>query len=436
MGVSCVKDQEDIFDKPSSERLAATLAETQKILTSADIGWVMYYYPNGFGGAFGTQGMGGYMFTMKFTESEVTVWSEIMSGSSTSLYRMTSDNGPVISFDTFNKHFHYFATPSGSSPNEYGDTGRYQGYKGDFEFTIISATPEEVVLKGKRTNNYFKMYPATRSLDSYYADIDRISYEIYVSIFEGKVASQDVTMKLDLSARNAVFSIPETVDGTEEGESVTVDKTIAQMAFALTDKGIKFYQPVEIDGVVLDEMVWDKASVTLSSGDVTLKGSLPAYWRSYSDFLGNYKLTYNKTATLDITIKKDVEDQSFLISGISTAYDIKAGYNRSEGTISILAQVVGREEDNSYYYQLAGWDCDMGYVTYTATNGVIGYWTPDSDPMVVTFADNRGWLSYSVNGFIIYQFTGAGTRVGGAPEAWRFANGSYQLPYFASITKQ
>ena len=82
------------------------------------------------------------------TLPEVTVASELFDEAYTSLYKMTTDNGPVLSFDTNNYAFHYFATPSGSSRNLYGESGLYQAYKGDFEFMILSATADEVVLKG------------------------------------------------------------------------------------------------------------------------------------------------------------------------------------------------------------------------------------------------------------------------------------------------
>ena len=102
---SCVKDDEEVFEKSASVRLSEALTSAQKVLTGASNGWAMYYYPDP------DQSYGGYMYTMKFTDTEVTVASELFDESYTSLYKMTTDNGPVLSFDTNNYAFHYFSTP-------------------------------------------------------------------------------------------------------------------------------------------------------------------------------------------------------------------------------------------------------------------------------------------------------------------------------------
>ena len=105
--VSCLYQEEDLFDKSSSERMAETLVDIQKVLTGSSQGWVMYYYPNGGAGySAGTQGIGGFVLTMTFTDTQVTAWNELLSGSATSIYRMTDDDGPTLSFDSFNRNLH------------------------------------------------------------------------------------------------------------------------------------------------------------------------------------------------------------------------------------------------------------------------------------------------------------------------------------------
>ena len=94
-------------------------------------------------------------------------WADIFKESSKSLYKMSYDDGPVLSFDTGNEVLHYFATPSGSSKNLYGESGLYQAHKGDFEFIVMSAKPEEVVLKGKRSGNKILMYPLDESPETF-----------------------------------------------------------------------------------------------------------------------------------------------------------------------------------------------------------------------------------------------------------------------------
>lgn len=42
---SCLKDQEDIFDKPYSQRMEEYLQAAQDSLVSAPYGWAFDYYP-------------------------------------------------------------------------------------------------------------------------------------------------------------------------------------------------------------------------------------------------------------------------------------------------------------------------------------------------------------------------------------------------------
>ena len=202
--VSCLYQEEDLFEKSSSLRMAETLVDIQKVLTGSSQGWVMYYYPNG-GAGFnaGTQGIGGYVLTMTFTDSQVTAWNEKLTGSDTSLYKLTNDDGPVLAFDSFNTSLHYFATPSGSSSNLYGETGNYQAYKGDFEFLVLKHSPEEIILKGKRSLNYYKMYPLTVSPEEYVSKTAETSKLVFMSAFDGPFNGQPAHITLDLKARQA-----------------------------------------------------------------------------------------------------------------------------------------------------------------------------------------------------------------------------------------
>ena len=155
VALSCVHDEAPIFEQSSSARMKQYLLDTRKVLTEASNGWVMFYYPAGPGADRGKQNIGGYVFTMKFTDDKVTIWSEKYLGGETSLYSMVADDGPVLNFNQFNEDFFYYATPAGSTPNIYGLSGGtyYQAHKGDINFNVMSFSPEEVKLRGKRSGN-------------------------------------------------------------------------------------------------------------------------------------------------------------------------------------------------------------------------------------------------------------------------------------------
>ena len=140
---SCLKDQEEIFDEPSSTRLQAALDNAKEVLTSSENGWVFDYFPDRY------LSYGGFLYTVKFDASKVTVGCELDPGNfETSYYRLTDDNGPTLSFDTYNSLMHFFATPS---------SGNYEAYDGDFEFMIMEVTDDLITLMGKRTSNIMYM---------------------------------------------------------------------------------------------------------------------------------------------------------------------------------------------------------------------------------------------------------------------------------------
>lgn len=449
--VSCVQDQERIFDESSSAHMMKYLEDAQKVLTGASNGWVMFVYPNGPGANRNSQQIGGYVNTMTFTTEEVTVWSELFDGGTTSLYSMTTDDGPVLILDTFNENFHYFSTPSGSSPNIYGLSGGtyYQAHKGDFGFRIMEATPERVVLRGKRSGNNYIMYPVPSSLtpEAYAKAAAEMAEAIFVSKFVGKFASKDAEFFLDLKNRQLTLNQVTYTDNGEGGTDTKVDEEV-KVAVAYTPTGLKFYKPVKFAGVEFDELVWDNATASLSYGNDVLMGSLPENWLSYEAILGDYTLYYYATnadytaktvSTMDISIKEDVYRNTYLISGIVNEHDLIAEYNLSTGAISLLAQKVGTEviDGASYYYQWAAYACAAGYVSYDATVGLTGSFKVGTDPAEIHFTDNGVWKTYVASGYIMYLFTSAGTRVSRVDTGeWGLTNGTGYLRYVEKIVKK
>ena len=343
---ACVKDEEPIFEKSASLRVKEAMDNAQKVLTAASNGWKMYYYPHP------DRTYGGYMFALKFDTETVEVWNEMFDESSVSLYKMTNDDGPVLSFDTDNYAFHYFATPSGSSKNLYGESGLYQAHKGDFEFIVMSAKPEEVILKGKRSGNKIYMYPLDEDPATFIKKAARNSDDIFVSSFAGTIGGEEATAYLDLSKRQVTLKL--TGEAYAESEDATVNTP-----YMITDTGIRFYKPVTIGSYTLEALDWsnDTQSLVSSAGAavaVALKGQLPAGWRSYSDLLGDYDLVYNDSGeayysaprTVSVSLVEDEFKKTYWLKGVNDLYDLKVQYDLSSGNIFIMGQIIGTWEAN------------------------------------------------------------------------------------------
>lgn len=425
---SCLFEQEDLFDKSASERLSDALENAQKVLQGPSQGWLMYYYPDN------EQLYGGYNYIVKFSPSEATVWSENIEGSYSSTYRMGTDDGPVLSFDSFNYGFHYFATPSGGSGNLYGETGMYQAHRGDFEFVILSATPEEVRLKGKRSGCLVVMVPFSGDPEQYISSVNDMIEQIFVSSFDGTIGGEQGHIFLDLSNRQAYVSL---TDEQYEGKEF-------KMPYMYTDKGIRLYKPVEVGTHTVSELVWEAdtqklLSVAGAADAIDLVGTLPEGWHAYDDYLGNWTLTFNseKNTMEGIVISQTERGKSFTISGLSDQFDVVATYNLGTGKMTLLSQIVGKDENN-YDIRMASWDSKAGYVNYGNTIGFTLTFGPNADGVddasTIYFADNRVWGTYVVSGFILYRMSGS-TRIGNALDPWLFRTGITNPNRLASPSK-
>ena len=243
---SCLKDQEDVFEESASARTANYLSNTKKVLTSAENGWLLNYYPDR------DQSYGGTPYVLKFSDETVEVSSELAGDptySVESTYVLRNEDGPVLMFDTYNELMHYFATPSGSS-----GAGGYEAYDGDFIFIIlgISADQDTITLKGSRSGNVMYMYRLPGSGVDYLSKVLETEETMPVNY---TFNVQDEIVNVTLSGGTASFISPS-------------KKVNELMAYIYTDRGIEFYEPVDIYGTVLNGIVNSgEAEVTSSIGD-------------------------------------------------------------------------------------------------------------------------------------------------------------------------
>ena len=425
---SCVRDEEPIFDQSASVRLQNALKDAQTVLVGAENGWRMLYYPDP------DQAYGGYLYTMKFSQEDVEIWGDLFEGSVKSLYKMTTDSGPVLSFDTGNYVFHYFATPSGSQKNLYNESGRYQARKGDFEFLIISASKDEVVLKGKRSGNKIVMRPlaAGETPEAVAQAAATCGESVFVSSFNGTIGDDEATVTLKLGTRNAVLNLT--------GEKYAEDETAsASVPYLYTENGLLFYNPVELGPYTITGFTWDvdTRKLTAFTGDaagVDLVGSLPAGWHEYADFLGNWAIKYGTNGASSfggITIKEDVYRESYIISGLSKVFDMKATYDLGSGRINLCSQAVGTQ--GSYTVFACAWDTAVGSLTWDTNAGMLGMLSEDGN--TITWSDNGGYSGLSINAFITWYLNGSSS-AGQASSPWVWGNNSTQRARWNSFVRQ
>ena len=181
---SCLKSYVEYFDESSAERLTTYLADLDEMLGAEQYGWRMEYFVGNEDGDFG-----GINVALKFDseKGEVTAMSEEDEKEAyTSHYVLTTDSGPVLSFDTHNKILHKYGTAS----SEY-----YEGRGGDYQFFIVGYDKEKKVvnLKGKRNGKFCTLYPLSEPIESFNAKMYSNSRNFYVSTFDCFIDGQKFT---------------------------------------------------------------------------------------------------------------------------------------------------------------------------------------------------------------------------------------------------
>ena len=241
---SCLKDDKDAFGKTASERIREVQEGTEKALTGAANGWLMEYYPSA------TQEYGGIAIYMKFQNGTVTVTSEAGGAGKTaeSLYSYDQDYGPTINFDTYNPYFHIYSEPnSGVGPTN-------TGMGGDSEFIIMSYAADKVVLRGKKTQNTIVLTPLPETawntmFGKYSADVNKMdNFRSYELVLNGK--TYDISREVAAGYNSRYFSV------------VTENGTIPASFIYTQDTGLKFYEPLVVDGVSIEEMTWSGGMFT------------------------------------------------------------------------------------------------------------------------------------------------------------------------------
>ena len=170
--VACSRDEESLFDKPAAQRAQEAITNAFDVLTSNETGWEMAYFPNLEASA------KGYNMVLKFSKNgnvsvtaknSATTMNKIMTDTA-STWAVKSDYGPILTFDTYNDVFHAFSDPQNDGA----------GLLGDYEFLILKATPELVLLKGKKHSAYTVMRPMKNAnLEDYFAACEKMQSKLF-----------------------------------------------------------------------------------------------------------------------------------------------------------------------------------------------------------------------------------------------------------------
>ena len=231
MMASCTIEQDDFFSDSSANRADAAIAADVQVLTSAANGWLMQYFPDS------QQSYGGYNEIIRFTaDGKAQIMGEAFGDSIyTSLYSVTQSAGIVLTFDSFNPEFHAFSDPAALLGGSEGT-----GWDGDFDFSILKATAEEVVLKGKKTGNKIVMTPMpTSDWEAYLSGIWDVEEGMNAKKYGIHIGGEEIIAQKSNRTLNMSYE--------EDGEEYEVTAS-----YIITPQGYKFYEPITIKGQTIE----------------------------------------------------------------------------------------------------------------------------------------------------------------------------------------
>lgn len=349
----------------------AFLAEYKTLLESSENGWLFEYYPQK------DQAYGGYNYILKFKDGYVTAWLELAAKEETSTYKMTPDDGPVLSFDTYNANLHFFAE---ATPD------MYQGLQGDYEYNLLGKSEDgtEIYVKGRKSGNILTLrkFEGTDPV-AYFAACNQV-YESFAAAKYDMTVDGTPTLSCSLSNMRLEFST-ETKPATELAPAEVASVSVA---YCYTDTGIRFYEPIEVNGVVYEGLVYQNDSLVSEDGKlVIVKGKLVI-----EDLIGSYTFTAvdatsssgSKVSGKMVLELSDNPEKGNLM--FTTMFDTKcqanvyAVFDAEKGTLTVASPQL-YAASTQYIY---------GFVHLTAQG------KPSTEPVV--FTANVG--EFGFNGFI------------------------------------
>lgn len=364
---SCSPDTENVFGESPALRQQQAAGDYYNILEGNEQGWAVDFYPS-------ELELGGIAYTARFNDGTVTLACEqaidnrSVSGryavgqEVTSDYRIVNGRGVMLTFDTYNPLLHYWSQPSGTD---------FDGYASDYEFTFVSACADSVVLRGVKHGNLLRMYPLKESAGDY---LDHV-------VAMRNTLSESTRMRLVVNGTTyPVTAMENHIEYTTDGKSLNTP-------YVYTATGLRFYQPVTIDGVSALELQFDEATSSLKSTDGRMELPAPTTLERFCGANAQWHFVFGRTdAAYDMcdelrTITKEVIN-ALSRQKYETMKDIYLGLNK-----------LPRGEDAQRI--VMGWSTAYYSIAYEVCHGIEMTMLSEQASTIDIKATNYGNLFYN-----------------------------------------
>ena len=382
---SCLKSYVAYFDESSAERLTTYLADLDEMLGSEQYGWLMEYFVGN-----EDYQLGGINVVLKFDSEKgevVAMSEEDATAAYKSHYVLTSDSGPVLSFDTHNAILHKYGTAS----SEY-----YEGRGGDYQFFIVGYDKEKKVVNLKGNSDGNPLYDAGTMIST-----------PYILTEEG------------LSFYKPIEVFGQSLDGLEFDFNLAQSDT----TFHYPSAGITFKGHIAADWLPYE---FFEGTYSLTYG------------------------SFGSTSTINnIVLTPEEPGISYRATGLGKQFDLIMQYNIRTGRIELRYQAVlkpGTKEliidEDRYIVVLLPWELgpDSGGLWMNPDLGMATEWNGNLENPSFNWVDNGGSRKFGTTSFLLYYYDTDDTADSpyyDSAENYSFAGsgGSSQLPYLKTFRK-
>lgn len=288
---ACTSEVDNLFPDSSSERSAKDIARLKKILMDAPNGWCIEYY--------GNLTYGGYNVLCKFDNDHVKFAAEkagknhsagidehgnLVGTEQLTTYTIVQSMGTVLSINGGNKLFNYFSMPNNPDYGEPRD-----GFGGDFEFRVLSASPEKIELTGRKHGRKIVMRPIP-------ADVTWVDYlktiketDDYMASFSYRLRGEGIPDSVEIFVsqyyRSLLFKY---VDEKKEYHAEL-------LPFIVTKDGFKVYSQINVRGINVGDFAKgdsDERFYLADNKNVWLEAVILPLWETFKR--GRWYFSYSQ----------------------------------------------------------------------------------------------------------------------------------------------
>lgn len=328
---ACQYDEDDKFDTPAMQRLQEAVTANKQLLESASNGWRLYYFTGeNYSGR-------GYTYFLRFAGGRVEVGSEAFPDqTSTSQYNVASDQGVVLTINTYNGVMHNLTEPNYEA---------IDGEQADFEFLIQKVSQDTIHIKGRKWGNKMLMVrmPADQTWKQYQDGI--ASYEHHL------LRTYDLTV--DGHQEGSIYFNPDARRAT-----ITMSGANYVIPFCTTPNGVYLAEPVGgVNGFAAQPQSLSLVT-TDTNRDVRLVERItPEYLYTLlgNSAVGLPNYDASRTITNDIVSLFDFESDDDWIEVVKsgTSFTVKASDNTKgfirRGSITVMVNGISEQMEVTQY---------------------------------------------------------------------------------------